>query len=34
MSTGGLSQMRLSRMHDAPAICLDFWTSAYQVIDD
>jgi hypothetical protein len=51
MSSGGLSEARLGRMHDAmsgyvergavpgivtlvSAIRRDFWTSAYQAIDD
>ena len=59
MSSGGLSQVRLGRMHDVmssyvengqmpglvtlvsrlnspdpPGVFLDFWTSAYQAIDD
>jgi len=31
MSARGLAKARLDRMHD---VYLDFWTSAYQAIDD
>lgn len=44
MSSGGLSRARLGRMHDVmarhvdspepPGPFRDFWTSAYQAIDD
>ena len=45
MSTGNLSKARLGRMHGVLAghvergevpglVALDFWTSAYQAIDD
>ena len=33
MSIGGFSKARLGRMQ-APPVFADFWTSAYQAIDD